>query len=702
MTLGLFAPLFLAGAALIAAPFLIHQIRRPERKPVPFSSLMFVPDVKLEVIERRRVQHILLMLLRMACLLLLCFAFSRPYQRTPLVQGAAPDSAGHHVILLDRSYSLEAGGAFGRAQEAARSIAAGLPAGDRVGVIAFDERPETLTPLYRVDDGEAGSAERAQDAVATAQITARPTDYAAALQAAEAMLRSASEGREAEAIRQTVHVISDFQRSGMPAAATDWRLPASIDVETVSVGAALPNVAVEELAVQEPDEGPLRIRARVRNWGTEAVAAPVSLTVGETPGESQMLTIEPGSAMQAVFTAAKPEQGGVTGSVTAGAGGALAADDVRYFAWNPRDPNRVALVGRRGEANRPSAADFIAIALDGASRDLAVDPVAPEELAARLASAPPGLTVLTDLSAMDGVALEAVDAYVRGGGRALIVLEAAEDFGAAGAAFLEGLTIRREGLRFDGIRESRFDLFASIALDHPIFLPFRGAQFNDFSSLRFQNYHRVSGGPDTAVLAAFEGGEDEQPAMIEGTRGAGRWILWTFPLDSAWTNFPKSPRFLPIVLETAEHLAPPAETWRPIAVGEPLAAAPRSGADWQASMPGSEAPVALASRPSAETAGFARLFSGTTERFVAVNPDTAESDLTPVPEAEFLIRLASAPIAAQTAADGSVSEAGSGAGDSVVDYEYGRWLIAVLAALLAAESLYAARLAGARTQESVS
>ena len=81
MGLALLTPLFLAGAALVAAPFLIHQIRRPEREPLRFSSHMFVPNIQREVIERKRVQHLLLLLLRMAMLILLAAAFSRPYWR---------------------------------------------------------------------------------------------------------------------------------------------------------------------------------------------------------------------------------------------------------------------------------------------------------------------------------------------------------------------------------------------------------------------------------------------------------------------------------------------------------------------------------------------------------------------------------------------------------------------------------------------
>ena len=106
MGLGFLAPLFFAGAALIVVPWIVHRIRRPERDVVRFSSLMFVPDVRREVIERRRVQHLLLMLLRMLLLALLAVAFTRPYlEMWAAAEGPAYGSR-RHVILLDTSLSM--------------------------------------------------------------------------------------------------------------------------------------------------------------------------------------------------------------------------------------------------------------------------------------------------------------------------------------------------------------------------------------------------------------------------------------------------------------------------------------------------------------------------------------------------------------------------------------------------------------------
>ena len=120
--MGLLVPLFAFGVALIGIPYFVHRIRRPERETVRFSSLMFVPDIKREVIERRRVQHIVLMLLRMAVLVALALAFARPFQEMILDAEAAPSGRTDHVIAMDVSLSMGYDGVWERAKTGAKAV----------------------------------------------------------------------------------------------------------------------------------------------------------------------------------------------------------------------------------------------------------------------------------------------------------------------------------------------------------------------------------------------------------------------------------------------------------------------------------------------------------------------------------------------------------------------------------------------------
>ena len=72
-------PLFLAGIAAVAAPILLHMIRRHTRNRVTFSSLMFLRTTAPRFRSRSRLEHIALLVLRCIILCLLAFAFARPF-----------------------------------------------------------------------------------------------------------------------------------------------------------------------------------------------------------------------------------------------------------------------------------------------------------------------------------------------------------------------------------------------------------------------------------------------------------------------------------------------------------------------------------------------------------------------------------------------------------------------------------------------
>ncbi|HMX29916.1 MAG TPA: BatA domain-containing protein, partial [Blastocatellia bacterium] len=72
-------PLFLLGLAAVAAPIIVHLVRRTKAPRIEFPSLMFVRRVPQRTIRKRMVQNWLLLFLRCLAFLLLALAFVRPY-----------------------------------------------------------------------------------------------------------------------------------------------------------------------------------------------------------------------------------------------------------------------------------------------------------------------------------------------------------------------------------------------------------------------------------------------------------------------------------------------------------------------------------------------------------------------------------------------------------------------------------------------
>ncbi len=715
---GFLAPLFFAGAALIVVPWIVHRIRRPEREVVRFSSLMFVPEVKVEVIERRRVQHLLLMLLRMF-LLLLAIAFTRPFWAALAAPEGPEHDSAHHVILLDTSLSMATVGYMGEAKVRAHAILDGLSGKDRAAVVRFSRTASVDAPLFDPENEAVGSTAFARRAIDAVQASWETTDYAAGLQAAERLLLDRDVPSEASLV---VHLISDFQEAGMPDVSSGWRLSSRVAFEPVVIGGGDgANAAVQALAVREAGENELQVRARIKNWSQENRSARVALVAGDRVVDTRDLTVLGGNASQVVFTV--PWDGGrvLEGYVEVGED-ALAGDNRRYFAWNSRRRDRVLLV-RDGDRNAAWPFDRLieAAVPEAAGLPWKLVPVSVDALQASLerVGTPPEIVIAGGLNGMsDGLELR-LKTYVRSGGRLFLPLSAEADVDGLNRLLDDPAGIRIGGDRFEATREGTFERLSWVNLEHRIFRPFRGARFNDFSSLRFYNYHRLNlavGGRETdaVVLARFEGTEPGGafPAMVDVPFGEGRVLIWAGGLEPGRSNLAKRSRFVPLLHETLRYLSGERPDVSTYTVGDAMTLPMRTRkapGPWEVeheTIHGESGRVALdeqvAGGKRLEAPGVYRWRGASQdawERVEAVNVDAGESDPTRISVSEFEIKLCDAPVLLRDAGpEEGVLRAD--AEDRVAREEYGLVVVGCLLGFLFLESWYAARLGPRVARES--
>src|SRR5215831_15942590 len=128
------SPWFLVGAIAIAGPILFHLIRRMARERMPFSSLMFLHPTPLKTVRRRKIEHLLLLLLRCACLLLIAAGFARPFLSKNLPMDSA--SGGQQIVLLiDTSASMRRNGVWEKARSVTERYLAKATPADQVAVM---------------------------------------------------------------------------------------------------------------------------------------------------------------------------------------------------------------------------------------------------------------------------------------------------------------------------------------------------------------------------------------------------------------------------------------------------------------------------------------------------------------------------------------------------------------------------------------
>ena len=338
---------------------------------------------------------------------------------------------------------------------------------------------------------------------------------------------------------------------------------------------------------------------------------------------------------------------GINGYVALAGGDGLQRDDRRFFAWLAKPQHPISVL------NASESSRFM------------LNAAVPEGADWRLTWS--GELMGSAVIAEDVTSVSEFREYVEEGGALFLPLRRDADIRSVNAL------LSHANIRVSGVEDAGYAALAWVDLEHPIFRPFKGARFNDFSSVRYENYHVITADSSAAVLAKYD---DLMPAIVEGKIGEGRIVVWAGGMGFDRSNLARTPRFVPLLHETLRYLSGDREIETDYRVGDAI-----NTSDAVERVLGPEGSDAVV--------GDERIFHapgvyqwGT--QTASVNVADRESDLARITPAEFEIRLCDAPVLFQ--------RDGKPLADLSIVYEYGRWILGFLLALLLVEHFYAAYL----------
>ena len=516
-------PLFLLGAVAVALPIVLHLLRRDVAPDVPFSAVRLLRRSPIERTRRRRLRDLLLLAARVAALALLAMAFARPY-----LSGSSPAST-LRVIAIDRSFSMGAPGRFARAIELAADAIGEASAGDRVAVIAFDERADVIA-----GPGSAGDARAAIGSLAPGFGATR---FAPAV---------AKTGELAGGDAARLVVISDLQRNG-------WEdeqpvsLPGNVEVEVRDVGAAQTNAAITQVRV-EPD----RVVASVVNTSPNPLEDTLRIHADGKIVASAAVRASGDETVDVPIAYRGGQQGSLAVAIEDSQG--YPADNTRFVVLDPPLRTRVLVVTNTAA---PQSGMYFTRALDAAGGQADVRVVAGSDLAVEASGHAPRNTAIVLLSTrgLDGRARESVARFLRDGGGLLVC--AGND---VEAPLLDSI-VAPSALRAVDQKETVTLSLSDVR--HPVFRPF-GPLAANLGQIRFDRTWTLQAvGWD--VAARFS---DGSPALLEREIGNGRVMIFASDVDRQWNDFPLHPSFVPFVVESVRHVAGSAKATREYLVAD--------------------------------------------------------------------------------------------------------------------------------------
>jgi hypothetical protein len=668
-------PFFLLGLAALAAPVLVHLVRRTRARRVEFPALYFVRQVPQRTIRRRTLRDLLLLALRCLALLLVVFAFTRPYF-SRAGKAATAEGTRSTVILLDSSLSMRRAGLFEEAKRRAGALVGEMSADERVALISFGEG-------YEVASNFTADKNAVRAALAGLNVGYEATDYEQALRGAEALFGESKAGGA-----RRVLVLSDFQASGWDAGRATFRLSPDVRLALIDVaGEAEANAAVTNVEARGAVYGQKytdKLAVHVANF-SDAERGPFTLDfqINEQTVEKRELKLAPREEKVVEFTDFNLAEGTNRCAVRLRADD-FAADNDFYFTLRREAQSKALIID--GSA-RGGDSFYLQSAL-AAGGDLpftfdvrgpaSVDPAA---IAAH------SLVILNDAGLAPGALSESVQRFVESGGRLVIAAgphTRPESFNRAfGRVAPATLT--------EAVQLPRGETVALTALksSHPVFEVFN--EGGRMPAARVYGYQRSEPRAGASVLASFE---DGSPALVESGAGAGRVLMYNSTLGMAWSDLPLSPVYLPLVQQMVRYLGErEVSAWHRLgqafavpqgAEGTPPAVDTPSGARLKNTNVSKDGEMLLTGREP----GFYRLRYAAGYDFAAVNVDGREGDFAKLDQEEFLNAFTGGDPAAARAADTGPAESGE-----EIEARQRAWWPLLLAALLllAAESVLARR-----------
>ncbi len=572
-------PLYFIGAMAALVPVLLHLVRRERAEKLEFPTLMFLRRVSKKSIRYQKLRHLILLLLRIAMVLLLVLAFTRPFRPAASASVAIGRTPEAHVILVDNSMSMAYGDRWERARDAAAAIVRQAQPGDRIGLIEFSNRALVRSQL-------GGDFPLISSLLADGlRLSDRTTRFGPALRAAEQMLI------EAPTPRRFVHLISDFQRTGWTADEQDYRLGPGIELQAVDVSSpAYSNLAPSQAQILERSvDGASEYTARfvIANFGTrDREGIGVSLAVDEQIIARQVLSIEKGKTAAVEFPLAALLPGSHSLHLAV-ADDHLTRDDSFALKLVVRGKIPVLAVqdpgaGRGGR----SPSFFLSYALN-------VSGLSPYQLSTGTLRAVESESVrLPQLVVWNGVSgggprvQELLRQHTeRGNGLVLVIPDdrGAADFNRTFGGWLPVKIGSPPGERADHGRApavENYALLTDLRMDHPIFRPFRDPHSGNFSSAKFYRHARLQPEEGAQVLARFD---DGHPALVSVEGRAGKVVIMTFGSDDISNDLPLKAVYAPFWQQVLGYVQKYHQERRWLEVGETFA--PREEleeASWQA------------------------------------------------------------------------------------------------------------------------
>ncbi|MGV3773452.1 MAG: BatA domain-containing protein [Verrucomicrobiales bacterium] len=682
------APLFLLGSIAIIGPIIFHLVKKSSKEHVWFSSLMFLAPSPPTITRKSRLEHWLLLLLRVLILGLVALAFARPFMSSKTPVAATSGTTKRVAILIDRSASMNREGIWSQAINRAREVIDNANPADRLALFTFDQQLNTVVGFGEADAAAGGNP---QELARTSLDGLRPgwgiASFGNALLRASELANDAGSGKDQEVAPATeLYLISDFASGSRLDGLQGFEWPRGsriipLQVKPASIGNAGISM-LPEISSFSGNTSILKVRAfnasESKNdqfelsWfnGAEAVGQKVSIYL--PAGQSRTFTapLAPTNATLDTMRLLKDMH---------------AYDNQAFFTPTVRQQTPIYYLGTESSADPAQPLFYLERAFRTEGNHFQVHPLTNHNELHSLQNRQNPFIVAA--APLDAPTIQSLTGILTNGGALLMALPNE----ASVASLAQLLKINGSGTVAPLGQNRGYALVGNIDFNHPLFTPFADPRFSDFTKIHFWKYRRLP--PELIsvgkTLMTFD---TQDPLLLEYKLGNGTVFVATSSWIPGDSQLALSSKFVPLLFSMLEQTGWEQQSAQSYLVGASIVLPTKLFATNQTVtvlLPNQEKVQVAAGETFSRTErpGIYQVVEDPSYRF-AVNLDLAESNTTPM-ETEELQNLG---LPLNTPAGESILSEKQAlialASELEGQQKYWRWMIATAVGLLLLETLF--------------
>jgi len=546
-------PLWLLGLFAAAIPLVIHLLHRSRAPKLLFSTLRFLRLAVERTRRRRRIENLLVLLLRTLLLALLAIGLAGP-----MIKGSGSASI---LIILDNSGSMDCRFEGKSRMDHAREIAHAVMTkrSKKMGVtedeyaILVTNGPRALEK--RPFERDLGSLGAYLETIFPVGATA---DMAAAISRAAEMFD------DADSPNRQLLVLGDLQEISWDGV-SEKHLGEEVDLIIADLGREeFRSLAVTEVAAiggATIAGSPVVMAATIYNASRETIAnRAVTLVAEGKKVIRRTVTVEPDKTARVIFNPVWDIPGTYTGRIALDeTNDSMELDNDRFFKVEIRDRIRALVIKEQDDEGYLDDAYFLVRALDprrvlGAGARSVIDPkVVTVDAFSEEVLGDIRVVFVLNVKTMSRDRTRVLMRLLERGGSVIFFPGDNADperwalqFSVTGE---EGRSVSIIPEIVGGPREvgkGRFIAIRHADLEHPVMSLFQAMPRRFFEAVHAYRYLPIETGPEgqSRVLLSLEG---KTPFLVEQRVGLGRVFFFTVTANREWSNFPLTTAY-PVLL----------------------------------------------------------------------------------------------------------------------------------------------------------